>query len=49
MGIRIVIADDHGVLREGLRSLISKEMGMEVVVNQPHDREPLVCRLPALC
>ena len=31
MGIRIVLADDHGMMREGLKSLISKQMGMEVV------------------
>ena len=31
MGIRIVLADGHEMMREGLRSLISKERGMEVV------------------
>jgi len=31
MGIRIVLADDHGMMREGLKSLIAKQMGMEVV------------------
>lgn len=31
MGIRIVLADDHGMMREGLKSLISKQIGMEVV------------------
>ena len=49
MAIRIVLADDHGVLREGLKSLISKQMGMEVigeaddglrVVRLVHDLKP---------
>lgn len=29
--IRVVVADDHAVVREGLRGLISSEPGMEVV------------------
>lgn len=29
--IRILIADDHGVVREGLRALIATEAGMELV------------------
>lgn len=31
MTIRILIADDHGLIRDGLRSLLSSEPGMEVV------------------
>ncbi|MEW5722024.1 MAG: response regulator transcription factor [Thermodesulfobacteriota bacterium] len=31
MTVRIVLADDHNIVREGLRSLIEKEMGLEVV------------------
>jgi len=31
MGIRIVLADDHGMMREGLKSLISTAAGMTVV------------------
>lgn len=31
MGIRILLADDHKIMRDGLRSLISSEDGMEVV------------------
>ncbi|HSB03218.1 MAG TPA: response regulator transcription factor [Anaerolineales bacterium] len=31
MAIRILIADDHGLIRDGLRSLLSSEPGMEVV------------------
>lgn len=31
MGIRILIADDHKVVREAIDSLLSKEPGMEIV------------------
>lgn len=31
MGIRILLADDHSILRSGLRSLISDEQDMEIV------------------
>jgi DNA-binding NarL/FixJ family response regulator len=31
MSIRILIADDHGVLRAGLVALLNSETGMEVV------------------
>ena len=31
MGIRIIIADDHQILRQGLKTLIEKEPDMEVV------------------
>jgi DNA-binding NarL/FixJ family response regulator len=31
MGIRVVLADDHGITRQGLRSLIEKQHDMEVV------------------
>lgn len=30
MGVKIFVADDHKIMREGLRALIDKEMGMEV-------------------
>jgi two-component system, NarL family, response regulator NreC len=29
--VRILLADDHNIVRQGLRSLIEKELGMEVV------------------
>jgi NarL family two-component system response regulator LiaR len=47
--IRILIADDHAIVRKGLRTLISSEPGMEVVgeaadgieaVDQARDLEP---------
>ena len=31
MSIRILLADDHGIVREGLRSLLEKEADVEVV------------------
>lgn len=38
MGIRVVIADDHKIVREGLRSLIEKQPGMEVVAEAENGR-----------
>ena len=31
MKTRVVIADDHGIVRDGVRSLLTHELGMEVV------------------
>jgi DNA-binding NarL/FixJ family response regulator len=31
MGIKILLADDHEIIRDGLRSLIEKQPGMQVV------------------
>jgi len=41
MSIKIVIADDHGLMREGLRLLIDKEDDMEVVGEASDGRESL--------
>ncbi len=41
MTIRILIADDHGVIRAGLHALLAKEPGMEVV-GQAADGEEAV-------
>jgi len=38
-GIRILLADDHGVVRKGLRFLIERQPGMEVVGEAPDGRE----------
>lgn len=38
MNIRILIADDHEIVREGLRNLISKQPGMEVVAEAEDGR-----------
>lgn len=39
MKTRILLADDHRVFREGLRSLLEKEHGMEVVGEAENGRE----------
>lgn len=36
MSIKIIIADDHKIIREGLKALIEKQTGMEVVA-EAHD------------
>ncbi len=39
MSIRILLADDHKITREGLRSLISKQSDMEVVAEAENGRD----------
>ena len=39
MNIRIIIADDHKIVREGLRSLIDKQTRMEVVAEADDGRK----------
>lgn len=39
MNIRVVLADDHQILREGIRSLLAKETGIEVVGLAQNGRE----------
>ena len=39
MAIRILLADDHGVVRKGLRFLLDREPGMEVVGEASDGRE----------
>ncbi len=41
MSIRILIADDHGVLRAGLRALLSAEPNLEVVAEAANGGEAL--------
>ncbi|MDY6954703.1 MAG: response regulator transcription factor, partial [Thermodesulfobacteriota bacterium] len=38
MGIRILLVDDHTILREGLRSLLNREEDMEVVAEKEDGR-----------
>lgn len=38
MSIRIMIADDHQIVRNGLRSLIEKELDMEVIAEADNGR-----------
>ena len=41
MSIRILLADDHGIVREGLRSLLEKEPDIEVVGEAEDGRKAL--------
>ncbi|MCX5638547.1 MAG: response regulator transcription factor, partial [Planctomycetota bacterium] len=41
MSIRILLADDHGIVREGLRFLLNKESDMEVVGEAEDGRKAL--------
>ena len=39
MSIRVILVDDHRILRHGLRSLLEKERDMEVVAEAANGRE----------
>jgi DNA-binding NarL/FixJ family response regulator len=39
LSIRIILADDHQIMRDGLRSLLEKQPGMEVVGEAVNGRE----------
>lgn len=41
MSIRVLIADDHGIVREGLRSLIGRQPDMEIVGEAEDGRKAL--------
>jgi two-component system response regulator NreC len=41
MSVRIVLADDHEILREGLRSLLEKNKDLKVVAEAENGREAL--------
>lgn len=41
MSLRILLADDHAVLRDGLRALLDAEPGMEVVASVAGGREAI--------
>lgn len=41
MNIRLLLADDHTMMREGLKSLLTKESGMEVVGEAENGRQLL--------
>jgi DNA-binding NarL/FixJ family response regulator len=41
MSIRILLADDHGIIREGLRSLLEKEPEMEIIGEAEDGRKAL--------
>ncbi|MBP7033471.1 MAG: response regulator transcription factor, partial [Syntrophobacterales bacterium] len=37
--IRVLLADDHKIIRDGLRTLIDREAGMEVVAEAENGRK----------
>jgi DNA-binding NarL/FixJ family response regulator len=39
MNVKIIIADDHKIMRDGLRNMLDKESGMEVVAEAKNGRE----------
>ena len=39
MSIRILLADDHGIVRKGLRFLLERQPGMQVVGEAADGRE----------
>jgi two-component system, NarL family, response regulator NreC len=39
--IKVILADDHHIVREGLRGLLEKQADMEVVAEAPNGREAL--------
>ena len=41
MSIRILIADDHKIMRDGLSNLLDKEAGMEVIAEAKNGREAI--------
>ena len=41
MSIRILIADDHKIMRDGLRLLLEKEKGFEVIAEAKNGREAI--------
>ena len=42
MTIRVLIADDHAVMRDGLRSILERENGIEVVATASNGRETVL-------
>jgi len=41
MNVRILLADDHGIIRQGLRSLLEKQCDLEIVAEAKDGREAL--------
>ena len=39
MSLKIIIADDHKIMRDGLRNMLEKEPGMEVIADAKNGRE----------
>jgi DNA-binding NarL/FixJ family response regulator len=41
MSVKILIADDHKIMRDGLRTLLEKEKGLEVIAEAANGRETI--------
>jgi two-component system response regulator NreC len=41
MSVKIIIADDHKIMRHGLRTLLEKEKGLEVIAEAKNGRETI--------
>ena len=41
MSVKIIIADDHKIMRDGLRNLLEKESGLEVIAEAKNGREAI--------
>jgi len=41
MSVKIIIADDHKIMRDGLRTLLEKEKGLEVIAEAKNGRETI--------
>jgi DNA-binding NarL/FixJ family response regulator len=41
MSVKIIIADDHKIMRDGLRNMLEKESGLEVVAEAKNGREAI--------
>lgn len=42
-GIRVLVADDHGIVRKGLRFLLERQPGMEVIGEAADGRQAVQC------
>ncbi len=42
MSIKVVLADDHRIIREGIRNLLDREQGIEVVGEASDGREVIL-------
>jgi len=41
MSVKIIIADDHKIMRDGLRTLLEKEKGLDVIAEAKNGREAI--------
>ncbi len=41
MSVKIIIADDHKIMRDGLRNMLDKEAGLEVIAEAKNGRETI--------